>query len=45
MIQQAIATVAAGKDLTEEEAGAAMEELMTGEATPSQVGASSPPCA
>ena len=39
MIREAIAAVAAGRDLTEEEAAAAMEDLMTGEATPAQVGA------
>jgi len=39
MIREAIAKVAAGADLTEAEASAVMEELMTGEATPAQVGA------
>lgn len=39
MIREAIATVVAGKDLTEAEAAAAMEEMMTDAATPAQVGA------
>jgi anthranilate phosphoribosyltransferase len=39
MIRDAIAIVAAGRDLTEEQAAAAMEEMMTGEATAGQVGA------
>jgi anthranilate phosphoribosyltransferase len=39
MIQQAIATVAAGNDLSEQGAAAAMEEMMTGEATQAQVAA------
>lgn len=39
MIREAIAKTAAGHDLTEEEMIAAVEEMMTGEATPSQVAA------
>jgi anthranilate phosphoribosyltransferase len=39
MIRDAIIAAAAGRDLTEDEAAAAMEEMMTGEATPGQVGA------
>jgi anthranilate phosphoribosyltransferase len=39
MIKEAIAHVAAGQSLTEVEAAAVMEEIMTGEATPSQLGA------
>ncbi len=39
MIKEAIAHVAAGQSLTEIEAAAVMEEIMTGEATPSQLGA------
>ncbi|HLF72413.1 MAG TPA: anthranilate phosphoribosyltransferase, partial [Dehalococcoidia bacterium] len=39
MIRDAIVKVAAGNDLTEVEATEAMQELMTGEATPAQVGA------
>ncbi len=39
MIKEAIAHVAAGQPLTEVEAAAVMEEIMTGEATPSQLGA------
>ncbi|MGE0685633.1 MAG: anthranilate phosphoribosyltransferase, partial [Dehalococcoidia bacterium] len=35
MIREAIAKTAAGHDLTEEETIAAVEEMMTGEATPS----------
>jgi anthranilate phosphoribosyltransferase len=39
MIKEAIAHVASGQSLTEVEAAAVMEEIMTGEATPSQLGA------
>ncbi len=39
MIKEAIAHVASGESLTEIEAAAVMEEIMTGEATPSQLGA------
>lgn len=39
MIREAIIQVAAGATLQEEEATAAMEEIMTGVATPSQLGA------
>src|SRR5438552_2373796 len=39
MIREAIATLAAGKDLTEGQSAKIMTELMEGEATPSQVGA------
>jgi anthranilate phosphoribosyltransferase len=39
MIREAIAHVVAGGTLSEPEAGAAMEEIMTGVATPSQLGA------
>jgi anthranilate phosphoribosyltransferase len=39
MIKEAIAHVAAGQSLSEQEAIAVMEEIMTGEATPSQLGA------
>jgi anthranilate phosphoribosyltransferase len=39
MIRDAIVKVAGGRDLGEAEAAQAMEELMTGEATPGQVGA------
>ena len=39
MIQQAIETVVAGDNLTTEQAAAAMEQIMTGEATPAQFGA------
>ncbi len=39
MIKEAIAHVAAGQSLTEPEAVAVMEEMMSGEATPSQLGA------
>jgi len=39
MIKEAIAHVAAGQSLSEQEAVAVMEEMMTGEATPSQLGA------
>jgi len=38
-IREAIAAVVAGRDLSEEEAAAAMNEIMTGDATPSQMGA------
>ena len=39
MIRDAIATLVDGQDLTEEEAAACMEEIMSGEATPAQFGA------
>jgi anthranilate phosphoribosyltransferase len=39
MIREAIAAVVAGKDLSEEQAAAVMEEIMSGEATPAQFGA------
>ncbi len=39
MIREAIAHVAAGATLTNEEAAQAMEEIMSGTATPSQIGA------
>lgn len=39
MIQQAIETVVAGDNLNTEQAAAAMEQIMTGEATPAQFGA------
>jgi anthranilate phosphoribosyltransferase len=39
MIREAIAQVAAGNDLTEADAAAVMNEMMSGEATPAQVGA------
>lgn len=39
MIKDAIQRVVDGKDLSETEASAAMEELMSGEATPAQIGA------
>jgi anthranilate phosphoribosyltransferase len=39
VIREAIARTAAGQDLTEEEMIGAVEEMMTGEATPSQVAA------
>jgi anthranilate phosphoribosyltransferase len=39
MIREAIAHVVAGATLSEEEAAAVMEEIMTGAATPSQMGA------
>ncbi len=39
MIREAITHVAAGATLTEGEAEAVMEEIMTGEATPAQMGA------
>src|SRR5579864_8264316 len=39
MIREAITHVAAGAKLSEEEAAAVMEEIMTGLATPSQMGA------
>ena len=38
MIKKAISKVVRGDDLTEEEMGAAMEEIMTGKATPAQIG-------
>jgi anthranilate phosphoribosyltransferase len=38
MIKEAINTLVEGRDLTFEEASGAMEELMTGEATPAQIG-------
>jgi anthranilate phosphoribosyltransferase len=39
MIRDAIATVVAARDLTEDEAAAVMEEIMSGEATPAQLAA------
>src|SRR5579862_5020464 len=39
MIREAIIQVAAGSQLTEDTAAAVMEEIMTGVATPSQLGA------
>ena len=39
MVQQAIADLVAGKDLSEEHASGVMESIMTGEATPAQFGA------
>src|SRR5579885_2613965 len=39
MIKEAIAHVAAGQSLSEQEAAAVMEEMMSGEATPAQLGA------
>ncbi len=39
MIQDAIQAVVDGRDLSTDEAAAAMEEIMTGEATPAQFGA------
>ena len=39
MIREAIGKVVTGTDLSEDEAAAAMEEMMTGEATPAQVAA------
>ena len=39
MIKEAISTLVAGESLSFEEASGAMEEIMSGEATPSQVGA------
>ncbi len=39
MIREAIASVSSGATLSTEEAAAAMEEIMTGSATPSQMGA------
>ena len=39
MIQQAIETAVSGDNLTTEQAAAAMEQIMTGEATPAQFGA------
>ena len=38
MIKEAIAALVEGKDLTFEEASGAMEDLMTGTATPAQAG-------
>src|SRR3990172_9194669 len=39
MIRDAISTLVDRRDLTEEQAAACMEELMSGEATPAQVAA------
>jgi anthranilate phosphoribosyltransferase len=39
MIREAIAAVASGRDLTEDEAAATMQEIMSDGATPSQIGA------
>ena len=39
MIREAIAAVVGGASLTQEEAAGAMEEIMSGEATPAQIGA------
>ncbi len=39
MIKEAIAHVAAGQSLSEQEAAAVMDEMMSGEATPAQLGA------
>jgi anthranilate phosphoribosyltransferase len=39
MIKEAIGSLVAGNSLTFEEASGAMEEIMTGEATPAQIGA------
>jgi anthranilate phosphoribosyltransferase len=39
MIREAIAAVVAGRDLTEDEAAIVMNEIMSDEATPSQIGA------
>lgn len=39
MIREAIEKVVAGQDLSQEEAAAVMEEIMTGQATPAQFGA------
>jgi anthranilate phosphoribosyltransferase len=39
MIKEAIAKVVRGEDLTEKEMEAAMDEVMTGQATPAQIGA------
>ena len=39
MIKESIATITEGKSLTDDEAAAVMGEIMTGEATPSQIGA------
>jgi len=44
MIREAIAKLVDGQPLAEEEAAAVMEEIMTGEATPAQLAASSSPC-
>lgn len=38
MIREAIETLVAGRSLLQEEAAAVMEEIMTGEATPAQIG-------
>ena len=38
MIKEAIATVVNGMDLTEREMETVMEEIMTGKATPAQIG-------
>ncbi len=39
MIKESIATLISGKDITSDEAAAAMTEIMTGEATSAQIGA------
>ena len=39
MIQDAIETVVSGRHLSTEQASEAMEQIMTGEATPAQFGA------
>ena len=39
MIREAIAKLVDGHSLTEEEAAAVMDEIMSGEATPAQIGA------
>jgi len=39
MIKELISQIVAGKDLTEEEMERAMDEIMSGEATPAQIGA------
>src|SRR5512146_773857 len=39
MIREAITTLVAGRALSEDEAAAVMTEIMTGQATPSQLGA------
>jgi len=39
MIKELISRIVAGKDLTEEEMERAMDEIMSGEATPAQIGA------
>ena len=38
MIKKAIAKVVSGDDLTEKEMEVVMEEIMTGKATPAQIG-------